>query len=332
MKQSSSAAVDVGVVTWNSADVVIASLRRLLDTDQGCRIRLLVRDNGSTDGTVDAIREVVPEAEVDAGRHNVGFAAGVNSLLSRSDAPWFFLMNPDAWPLPGAISTLVRVGHELPGAAAVCPQIQNVDGTLQPSTFPFPSLRIAALCAFRWNRLTQSQKDDLLLPGGWLHDRPRGVDWAIGAALLLRRSAVENIGAFNENYFMYVEDVEWCWRAHRMGWGVRFEPAAVVRHLGNASGRQYFGDMRTRAVVANEYRFYLASHGRFRSTLWWALNAMEALIRLFESVRARDRQRARHALHRVSAQVSALATLTARRNGATLTSSAPVTIDDRHEE
>ena len=100
--------VDVAVVTWNTAELTAEALRRLLDTDQGCTLRLLVRDNASTDGTAGVLNERVPEAEVDAGTENLGFAAGVNTLLARSTAPWVLLLNSDAWPEPGAIGALVE--------------------------------------------------------------------------------------------------------------------------------------------------------------------------------------------------------------------------------
>ena len=76
--------VDVGVVTWNTSDLTVEALRRLVDSDQGCGLRLLVHDNASTDGTPDAVRAQVPEAEVEVSAQNLGFAAGVNRLLARS--------------------------------------------------------------------------------------------------------------------------------------------------------------------------------------------------------------------------------------------------------
>src|SRR3954469_10556844 len=93
--------VDVGVVTWNTRDLTVEALRRLLDTDQGCDLRVLVHDNASSDGTPDAVRQRVPEALVEESPDNLGFAAGVNRLLGRSDAPWFLALNSDAWPKPG---------------------------------------------------------------------------------------------------------------------------------------------------------------------------------------------------------------------------------------
>jgi len=270
--------VDVGVVTWNTRDLTVRSLRRLLDTNQGCSIRLLVRDNGSTDGTVQAIRDHVPEAELDAGADNLGFAAGMNTLLARSGAPWFLCLNSDAWPDDAAVGALVAAGESSPAIAAVAPRLERPDGTLEHSTHPFPSIPIAAAAALGGARvLPDWLAERWCLEGAWGHDRSRSVDWAVGAALLMRREAIEQVGAFDDRFFMYTEDLEWCWRAGRRGWEIRFEPSAVVRHVGNASGGQVYGDRRTRAYLLNTYRFYRRHHGALATAAYRSLNLAGSL-------------------------------------------------------
>lgn len=285
--------VDVAIVTWNTADHTPAALRALLDSEQGCRIRLYVRDNASSDGTVDAVRAAVSEAEVDVG-DNIGFGAGMNTIFRRSSAPWIFLLNPDAWPTPGAIGRLVESAERHPRAAAVAPRLEGADGTLQHSTHPFPSLRVAANVAFRWERMSRKQADDMMLEGSWAHDREREVDWAIGASLLLRRSALERIGGFDESFFMYVEDLEWCWRAHKLGWEIWFEPSAVVTHVGNVSGEKRYGTLRRRTFFINEIRFYRREHGRARGAAWWAINLAGSGVRLAGALLKGNREQAQH--------------------------------------
>jgi GT2 family glycosyltransferase len=284
--------VDVGVVAWNSAEVTAAALRRLLDTDQGVDVRLLVRDNASADGTVDVLAREVPEADVDAGAENLGFSGGVNTLLRRSTAPWFFLLNSDAWPEPGAIGRLVRAAQLHPRAAAVVPRIEYPDGRLQHTTQPFPSLRVAATVAFGWDRLSADRADELFLEGAWMHDRPRRVDWAYGAAMLIPRAAIDAVGGLDERYFFYAEDLEWCWRAHTLGWDIWFEPSAVVRHLESLSGTKLYGGLRTRAHMRNSLRFYRRAHGTPSAIAWWGLNAAGGALRLAKAVGRRDRAEA----------------------------------------
>ncbi len=265
--------VDVGVVAFNTADMTAGALRRLLDSDQGCELRVLVRDNGSTDETAAMLAERVPEAEVDAGGQNLGFAAGMNSLIARSDAPWFLALNSDAWPEPGAIGTLVAAGDRHPRAAAIAPRIERPDGTLEYSTHPFPSAPVAALLATGAARVMGSgRRSARLLEPDWQHDEARAVDWAVGAALLMRRSALDELGGFDERFFMYAEDLDWCWRAGQRGWEIRFEPAALVRHVGNASGAKNYGRRRTEAYMRNTYRFYREAHGAVATAVYRSLN------------------------------------------------------------
>lgn len=281
----------MGVVTWNTRDITVGALRRLLDSDQGCDLRLLVHDNGSTDGTVDALRERVPEADVDAGADNLGFAGGVNRLLARSDAPWFFALNSDAWPAPGALATLVAAAERHPDAALVVPRLERPDGSLEHSTYPFPSVQVAAVTATAaWRWLGRERGRRLMLEGMWAHDTERGVDWAVGAAWLMRRSAVDEVGPLDESFFMYAEDVEWCWRARQTGWQVWFTPSARVIHVGNASGRQSYGRERTAAYLRNTYAFYRRAHGPMSTAAYRALNTI-GCARLYLLALAQERGR-----------------------------------------
>jgi N-acetylglucosaminyl-diphospho-decaprenol L-rhamnosyltransferase len=243
--------VDVGIVCWNTRDLTVDAIGRLLAAADGVDLRVLVRDNGSTDGTVEAVRERYPSLAVDVG-DNVGFAAGVNSLLARSDAPWFVTLNSDAWPEAGALRALVDAAERHPRAAVVAPLLLRPDGTLEHSAHPLPSVTVAAVTGLGGQALLGRRRaEELCLGGAWGHDRERSVGWAVGAAWLLRREAVAAVGPLDESLFMYAEDLEWCWRAQRVGWQVWFTPEAVVRHVGNASGEQRYGTSRERVVIAN---------------------------------------------------------------------------------
>jgi GT2 family glycosyltransferase len=293
--------VDVGVVTWNTRELTVRALRHLLDTDQGVRLRLLVYDNASSDGTPEAIARDVPEADLSRGDANLGFAAAVNQLVERSGTPWFLALNSDAWPEPGAIGRMLATGEQTPAVAAVAPRLLRPEGSLEHSTHPFPGLAVAlvtglGLPAPRWWRREHA------LHGAWEHDEQRFVDWAVGAALLLRRKAIDEIGLLDDSTFMYGEDLEWCWRAHGAGWRVLFEPAAVVRHVGNASGERAWGSRRDAVIWAQSYAIYRREHGPVATAAFRAANQAGAVRAWLRAGRREGRAGLRAALapHRPS--------------------------------
>jgi GT2 family glycosyltransferase len=274
-------AVDVAMVTWNTRDVTLEALATLIDlAPEGTKV--FVRDNGSTDGTAEAIAEKLPTVNLDAGTSNLGFAAGVNTILRRSTAPWVLLLNSDAWPEAGAIERLVEFATQHPLAAAVAPRLLRPDGQLERSAWVFPSTRVSIGAALRPARYD------------WPHAEARAVDWAVGAALLIRRSALDQIGELDESLFMYAEDLEWCWRARDAHWQIWFCPDAVVRHVGNASGAQRYGAGQPAAWIASAVQVYRRRHGRMRTVAWrLASAAMAALVRR-RAQRAGDPDRANY--------------------------------------
>jgi hypothetical protein len=278
------AVVDVAIVTWNTRDLTLDALATLVDVaPPGTRI--LVRDNGSTDGTADAIRARFPEAEyphldLDPGSDNLGFAAGVNTILRRSTAPWVLLLNSDAWPEPGAIETLISFASARPAAAAAAPRLLRPDGELERSAWMFPSVRVTVGAALRRSRYS------------WDHDEARAVDWAVGAALLIRRRALDQIGPLDESLFMYAEDLEWCWRVRDTQWQVWFCPDAVVRHVGNASGAQRYGPRQAAAWIGNSILVYRRRHSAAATLAWRLANAGASVLERIRAQRAGDLGRA----------------------------------------
>lgn len=284
--------VDVAIVSHNTCDLTLRAVDRVLHCEPDLDLRVLVRDNGSSDGTVAALRERFPGVHVDAGS-NVGFARGVNALLAVSTAPWFVTLNSDAWPEPGALSAMLDAAARHPRAAAVAPLLLRPDGSLEHSTHPLPSIPVAAVTGLGLTRLSRRYAERMCLHGAWAHDRERRVGWAVGAALLFRRSALETLGSFDESLFMYAEDLDWCWRANRQGWEIWFTPDAVVRHVGNASGAQRYGAERERVVIANANVIARRHLGRPRVAAWRTLNAVGAARLAARSAIRRDRATAR---------------------------------------
>jgi GT2 family glycosyltransferase len=224
-------------------------------------IDLLVVDNGSIDYSPDMVESRFPEARLIRTHRNLGFAGGNNVGYRAGAGRYFLLLNSDTVVPRGAITRLVRFADATPKAAFVGPKVLNPDGSLQYSCRRFPNLRAALLRntpLARFARDSAAVRDYLMTD--WCHDTPREVDWLSGCCLLARREAVEQIGMLDEEYFMYCEDMDWCYRAREAGWtSVYFSGAQVVHEVGKSS------DKLPRRMIAfhhlSMYKFYRKHYG-----------------------------------------------------------------------
>jgi N-acetylglucosaminyl-diphospho-decaprenol L-rhamnosyltransferase len=193
---------------------------------------LVVVDNGSVDGSLDELRRRFPEVEVLVPGRNLGYGAAANRGVAATTLPSVLVCNPDLEVGPGALAGLAGVLAADPRCALVGPLIREPGGARYPSARRFPTLTDAAGHALfgmfaPTNRFTRSYQEARLetATGG-----PERVDWVSGACFLVRRSAFEQVGGFDEAYFMYAEDVDLCWRLGRAGWRVAYLPTAEVTH------------------------------------------------------------------------------------------------------
>jgi N-acetylglucosaminyl-diphospho-decaprenol L-rhamnosyltransferase len=244
--------VSTVVVTYNALPWVEKALDSVPGTEQ------IIVDHGSTDGTVELVRERFPEATV-IEQENKGFGAGNNTGMRVASGRWFLLLNSDAWLEPGALAALVEFAEAHPGAAVVGPRLLNPDGTLQRSVRGFPTVwRIATEYLFLRKLAPRSRALNAFYAGGFEHDEPRRAEFLMGSVLLARHEAVEAVGGFDERYFMFSEETDWCYRFREAGWEVWFFPGAEAVHVGGATTTQNWGPM-FREQVRGHLRF-LADH------------------------------------------------------------------------
>ncbi len=193
---------------------------------------VVIVDNGSTDGSVERVRFRYPDLEVVVPGRNLGYGAAANRGVAATTTPLVVVCNPDLEVRAGTLSRLsaALVGH--PRRALVGPLIRTSTGDRYPSARRFPSLIDAGGHALLGifapdNRFTRSyQRNEL---DGAIGD-PVEVDWVSGACFVVRRSAFEQVGGFDEAYFMYAEDVDLCWRLRQSGWSAAYVPTAEVTH------------------------------------------------------------------------------------------------------
>jgi N-acetylglucosaminyl-diphospho-decaprenol L-rhamnosyltransferase len=266
--------VTVVVVTWNA----LPWLEQCLESVRGREV--VVVDNGSTDGTVAFVREHFPEVRV-IEQENKGMGGGNNAGMRAVDGRYFFLLNSDAWVMDDALDRLIAFADEHPEAAVVGPKLLNTDGTLQRSVRGEPTLwRLATEYLFIRKLAPRSKRLNPLYRGDFQHDRAAEVDWLFGPALLVRREAADAVGLFDEDFFMFSEEVDWMTRFRRAGWSVMFFPGAEVVHVGGAShgGRMYVENLR------GHLRWFAKHRGakdaeRVRKLLLWSLRLRALVLR-----------------------------------------------------
>jgi N-acetylglucosaminyl-diphospho-decaprenol L-rhamnosyltransferase len=257
---------------------VLASLRVLTaDAARGARLQVIVVDNASRDGSVEAIRAAFPAVEVVERATRAGYGANHNLALARAEGRHVLLLNDDAQVRPGAIDALAAHLDAHPAVAVAAPRIVDASGRPQLSLWPTPSAGADVRGALRLGRWRPVVLDG---PG------PQAIGWAMGCALMVRRDAARAVGGFDERYFMYSEEVDLSARLALAGLATHAVPAAEVVHEGQAST----GDSPERAIeMARSRRRYQQRHyapaGRLAARA--ALGAQFALLAAAARLRGR---------------------------------------------
>lgn len=266
------------IVNWNAGDLLRRCVAGIVAAAPAIGYEILVVDNASSDDSLDVLRRDGGAAALirDGGlrifenTENRGFGAANNQAFAHARTPFVLLLNPDAVLTSGAVESLVAVLRADPGVAACGPRILNADGSLQISVWRNPPAAWEiVLSSLRLYRVLPSRlRGELLLGPHWPHDRRRDVPMLSGAALMVRREAIDAVGGFDERFHMYGEDNEWSLRMVRAGWRLVFEPAAVVRHDEAQSARQRWTSLQKRRVQIE------ASYLLQRLSLpWWHVAA-----------------------------------------------------------
>jgi GT2 family glycosyltransferase len=262
------------VVSYESRDELGACLASLAAPG----VETIVVDNASRDGSADLVAREHPDARLLRNRSNAGFGRGCNQGAALAGAPYLLFLNPDARLEAGALDALARVLEEDAGAGVVGPRTLNDDGTPQVSFGP----ALGLLSEWRQRRLVRgvrARDPEVLRRVEAMTSAAAEPDWVSGSCLLVRRRAFEQVGGFDEAFFLYEEDVDLCVRLRAAGWRVRFEPGAVVRHaLGRSMARN---PMKARIEYLRSHLHYYRKHnGPVATAILSAGMRLQALGRL----------------------------------------------------
>lgn len=225
--------MSVVVINMNGRKLLDDCLESLRGAAPRHKLEVLVVDNGSSDGSPDMVREKFPEVDLTVNTRNLGFTKANNQGIERSHGRYVLLLNNDTRVLPNAFSEWIDYLDKHPDIGAAGLKLLNADGSLQLSCRRFPSFSQAIFN--RYSLLTRLFPNNRFSRAYLMmdieHGKVQDVDWVSGACLLFRRSVLEEIGALDERFFMYSEDVDYCYRVWQGGWRVTYLPIAEVFHL-----------------------------------------------------------------------------------------------------
>jgi N-acetylglucosaminyl-diphospho-decaprenol L-rhamnosyltransferase len=259
-------AVSVVVVTYNALPWV----ERCLESVRGRET--IVVDHGSTDGTLEAVQRRFPDALL-LRRENRGYGAGLNAGLQAASNDFALLLNSDAWAQGDAVERLTAFAESRPRAGLVGPRALNPDGTRQLTVRAFPTLwRLATEYLFLRKLAPRSRALNSFYAGGLDLSRAQKVDWVMGFAMLVRRAAMDEVGGFDESFFMFSEETDLCRRLWDAGWEVWYDPEAEFTHVAGAThgGRMFDENVRGQLRFLTKHRGEAYAE-RARRLLLWSL-------------------------------------------------------------
>ncbi|HUS51885.1 MAG TPA: glycosyltransferase family 2 protein [Candidatus Bathyarchaeia archaeon] len=211
------------VVSFNTKDLLNNCLKSIFNQTKGIDFEVIVVDNGSTDSSPETVKSLINQKKplsLIENKKNFGFAKANNQAIKKARGKYFFLLNSDTILKDSPFSELISFAKKHPQAGVIAPKLLNKDGSKQLSAASFFTLPKVLLWLSTGDRFLFSS------PG-----KACQADWVMGAAMLVRREAIEKAGLMDEDFFMYMEEVEWCFRIKKSGWQIWFNPEAEIYHL-----------------------------------------------------------------------------------------------------
>lgn len=271
----------VVVVSFEPAESVRRCAQSVLESAGDVRLEVVLVDNASPHDVARVVQSSIPEVRVIRNESNLGFASAANRGMAGTDSEFVFLLNPDAAVTAGTLAGLLKVARDHPRAGAIGVLVRNPDGTIYPSARRVPSLvqgLVHTLIGPIWPENPSSRAYRL---AGWDRQSERRVDWVSGSSMLLRRAALDEVGLFDDGFFMYVEDMDLCTRLRASGWDVWFSPELEIDHVGGiaTAGKRRMTLEHSRSM----YRYFVKHRSPgwrvvLRPFAWLALRLRAAMV------------------------------------------------------
>ena len=244
------------IVSWNTKEFLLPCVRSVFENEQGISREVIVVDNGSQDGSGNEVKKTFPSIHLVENQKNMGFAKAVNQGLQKASGRYILLLNPDTQMKGGAIDRFVSFMDSHSGTGVAGAQLLNSDGSKQNSIANFPSLATELLNKrlLRWlfpKRFPGKERN---------YPEPVEVNSVIGACMMVRREALDQVGSLDEDYFLFLEETDWCYRMKKAGWKIYHVPQTEVIHF---QGKSAETDKKRSRVeyFRSRYHFFKKNRG-----------------------------------------------------------------------
>ncbi len=263
--------VSVSVVTFNTAARLLQCLESVQETARDLRYEIFVVDNASGDDTDIQIYRNFPNVRLILNERNVGFARANNQAILLSRGRYVFVTNPDIVVRPNALQRMVEYLDSHPDVGVAACRLEYPDGSLQLSCRSFPTLASFLIRGLplpeRWKSESRVMRRYML--SDWDHSTPRDVDWCLGSCLLVRRETIEAVGGMDSRFFLYYEDIDWCYRIRRAGWKISYLPDVSMIHFYRRASASRVPNRLTFHHLASAAMFFAKFlHERRLGTFW----------------------------------------------------------------
>ena len=219
------------IVNYNTGQLTRACVQSILKQTLSWPYEIVIVDNASADESVELLRSEWPEIRVISNARNMGLAGGVNVGLKETTGEFRLILNPDIVVLEGAIMSMIEYMEANPAVGILGGKLFSPNGRLQYSCYEFYR-PLTVLYRRTWLGKTKNGQQAVrkFLMKDYDHQTPTDVDWLMGACLMVKAKALEQVGGMDENFFLYFEDVDWCRRFWMKGWKVQYLPTAKFSH------------------------------------------------------------------------------------------------------
>lgn len=258
--------ISVIIVSWNVREQLEQCLASVF-AQQGVTFEVFVVDNASADGSAEVVRERFSNATVIANVQNVGFARANNQALTRAGGRHFLLLNPDTVVHPGALQKTVAYFDSHQDVGILGPKVLHVDGSVQRSVLRYPTFLSQLLVLLKVQAFTQKPRAlHRYYALDFDYNREADVDQVMGAYFVFRRELYEQIGGLDGGFFLWFEEVDYCLRAAKAGWRIRYVPAITMTHEAGKSFAQLFSIEQQVIFNRSLLRYFRKHHSLFAYT------------------------------------------------------------------